>query len=121
VNINFFVKLGKTPAETYEMLQTVYGEEALSRSSIFEWFKLFKDGREDLQDDPRSGLPSSSRNADTIPNAHEMVTRNRRLTLRMMTDELSISKETIRQILYEDLWKRKICTKFAPHSPPDES
>jgi hypothetical protein len=36
VNIKFYVKLGKTPTETYEMLQIVYGDEALSRSSAFE-------------------------------------------------------------------------------------
>jgi hypothetical protein len=35
VNIKFCVKLGKTPTETYEILQTVYGDEALSRSSAF--------------------------------------------------------------------------------------
>jgi hypothetical protein len=39
VNIQFCVQLDKTPTETYEMLQTAYGDEALSRSSVFEWFK----------------------------------------------------------------------------------
>jgi hypothetical protein len=48
--------LGKTPTEIYEMLRTVCGDEALRRSSVFEWFKRFKDGRENLQDDPRSGV-----------------------------------------------------------------
>jgi hypothetical protein len=74
VNIEFCVKLGETPTETNEMLQIVYGDEALSCSSVFEWFKLFKDGREDLQDDARSERPSASRNADTIADVHEVVT-----------------------------------------------
>jgi hypothetical protein len=39
VHIKFCVELGKTPTETYEMLQAVYDDEALSRSSVFEWFK----------------------------------------------------------------------------------
>jgi hypothetical protein len=51
---------------------------------------------EHLQDDPRSGRPSTSRNADTIANVREMVTRDRRLILRMMLDELNINKETTR-------------------------
>jgi hypothetical protein len=38
------------------MLQTVCGDESLRRSSVSEWFKRFKDGREDLQDDSRSGV-----------------------------------------------------------------
>jgi hypothetical protein len=42
VNVKFCVKLGKTLTETDEMLRTVCGDEALSRSSVFE---LFKDER----------------------------------------------------------------------------
>jgi hypothetical protein len=70
VNSKFCFKLGKTPIETYKMLQTVYGDEALS---LFEWFKRSTDGREDFQDDPRSWRPSTSRNANTIANIREMV------------------------------------------------
>jgi hypothetical protein len=54
VNSKFCVKLGKKPTETYEMLKTVYGDEALNRISVSEWFKRFKAGREDLHNDPRS-------------------------------------------------------------------
>jgi transposase len=90
-NIKFCVQLGKTRTENYEMLQPAYGDR-----SVCEWFKRFKDGREDLQDDPRSGRPSTFRNADTIANVREMVTRDRRLILRMMLDELNIIKETTR-------------------------
>jgi transposase len=74
VNIKFCVKLGKSPTETYEMLQTVYDDEALSHGSVFEWFKRFKDRREDLQGEPRTGRPSTSRNADIIANVRELVT-----------------------------------------------
>jgi predicted nuclease of restriction endonuclease-like RecB superfamily len=45
-----------------------------------------------------------------------MVTRDRRLTLRMMSDELNISKEAIRQVAYEDLRERKIYANFVPQS-----
>jgi transposase len=120
VNIKFCVKLGKMTSETYEMLQTVYGDEALGSSSVFKWFKRFKDGRQDLQDNPRSVRPSTSRKADTITIVREMVTRDRRFTLRMMSDEVNIIKEAIHQILHEYLRKRKICAKFVPHSLTDE-
>jgi hypothetical protein len=39
MNTKFGFKLGKTPIETYELFQTVCGDEALSRSSVFERFK----------------------------------------------------------------------------------
>jgi hypothetical protein len=38
----------------------------------------------------------------------------------MMSDELNINKETIRQILHEDLRRRIICVKFVPYSLTDE-
>jgi hypothetical protein len=41
INSNFYFKLGKTPIETYGMLQTVCGDEAVSHSSAFVGFKLF--------------------------------------------------------------------------------
>jgi hypothetical protein len=39
MNTKFYFKLCKTPVETYVMLQTVCGDEALSSSTVFEWFK----------------------------------------------------------------------------------
>jgi hypothetical protein len=77
MSTKFCFKLDKTRIETDEILQNLCGDEALNHRSMFEWFKRFKYGREDLQDDPRSGRPSTSRNADTIANVSEMVTRDR--------------------------------------------
>jgi hypothetical protein len=102
------------------MSQTVYGDEAIRSSSVFESFERFTDGREDVKNDPRSGRPSASQQVHTIANVLEIVIRDRRLTLIMMSDELDINKELIRQTHHEDLRKRKICTKFVPHSLTDE-
>lgn len=65
VNNKFCFKLGKMSRETYEMLQTVYGDDTLGRSCVSEWFKWYENGCEDLQDDPRSRRFSTSRNAET--------------------------------------------------------
>ena len=42
-NIKFCFKLGKTSAETHQMMQKVYGDECLFRSTIYEWFKRFEE------------------------------------------------------------------------------
>jgi hypothetical protein len=80
----------------------------------FQWSKPSEDALEDLQDDPRSRRLSTSRNADTITNILETVIRNRRWALRMMSDELNVNKETIHQILHEDVQKRNIRAEFVP-------
>ena len=38
----------------------------------------------------------------------------------MMADEFGVNRETIRQILVEDLGKRKIASRFVPHSFDDQ-
>ncbi|GFV95111.1 hypothetical protein TNCV_3709061 [Trichonephila clavipes] len=40
-----FFKLGKTDTETCEMKKTSFGDEAMSRARVFEWFRRFKKGR----------------------------------------------------------------------------
>ncbi len=115
VNIKFCYKLKKTAAETHQMLLQAYGEEAVSKKCVYEWFKRFRDGKETVEDEPRSGRPSTSRTSDMIEEVREMLARDRRLTLRLMAEELGIGKETVRTIVREDLGKRKICSRFVPH------
>lgn len=73
INLKFLVRLGKSPSDALRMLQEVYGDEAMSRSRVFEWYKRFKEGREDVEDDSRSGRPSTSRTADNVERVKQMV------------------------------------------------
>ena len=52
------VKIGKSVAETFEMLKIAFGEEAMCRTQSYEWWKRFKEGRTSVDDDPRSERPS---------------------------------------------------------------
>jgi len=42
VNMKFLTTLGKSATETYNLLTEVYGDQCLSRTQVFEWFKKFK-------------------------------------------------------------------------------
>lgn len=53
-NLKFLARLGKTPSEALNMLQQVYRDETMSCSRVFEWHTIFKEGRKDMKDDPRS-------------------------------------------------------------------
>jgi hypothetical protein len=57
VNVKFLAKLGKSAIETYNLSVDVYGDECLSRPQVFEWFKRFKEGRGQIEGDPRPGRP----------------------------------------------------------------
>jgi hypothetical protein len=61
VNIKFCVKIGESAIETLAILTAAYGEYAMKNSCVFEWHRRFKEGLEDVQDDPRSGQQKTQR------------------------------------------------------------
>jgi len=51
-----------------------------------------------------------------VESVRRLLTEDRRTTLQVIADRLNIGKETVRRIVTEDLGKRKICTRFVPHT-----
>ena len=60
--IIFCLKLNKSATETFASLTEAYGHAALSRTLVFKWHKSFKEGRENVEDDPRFERLISSTN-----------------------------------------------------------
>jgi len=59
--IKFCVKLGESATVTYEKLQRAYAEHSLSRAQVFRWHKSFLEGRDQVEDEPCAGRPSTSK------------------------------------------------------------
>ena len=49
-----------------------------------------------------------------------MRAQDRRLTLRLIEEELDISKDTAHTTVHDDLGKREICSRFVRHKLTDE-
>lgn len=114
VVVKFLVKRGVSSAEIMKQLTDVYKDDCLKKTAVYEWAKRFREGRESVEDDPREGAPSTSRTAQNVDRLRVCVLGDRRVSLRMLEDELGINKETIRQMLHEDLGMRKLCAKMVP-------
>ena len=56
--IKFCVKLNKSATQTFASLTEAYVDATLSITMVFKWHKTFKEGREIVEDDPRSGRQS---------------------------------------------------------------
>lgn len=54
----------------------------LLKTSTFEWFKKFQEGRESVEDDSRSGRPSTSMDDAHIEKVKELMLENSQLTAR---------------------------------------
>jgi len=120
VNVKFCVKLGKSATESYDLLKKVYGDECLSRNQVFEWFKGFKEGIEEIRDDQRPSRPSTSKTDADIEKAGETVRRNRRLSIRAVAEIINTDKETVRQILRYNFNMKIVCSKMVPRLPTPE-
>ncbi|XP_020022615.2 protein GVQW3 [Castor canadensis] len=119
ISIKFCVKLNKSASETHHLLKEAYGDEVMSRARVFDWHKRFKEGREDVRDNARSGRPVTHRTNESIQ-VRDLVSSNRQLTVRMMAEELNLDKETVRLILKENLNMRKVSAKLTSGLMKDE-
>ena len=45
-------KIRKTAMETYQLLQQAYGEDAVGRTQVCDWFRRFKEGKPPLKATP---------------------------------------------------------------------
>ena len=93
----------------------------MSRTEVYTWFTRFKNGGDDLNDDPRPGLPEASNRAEIVEKVCEIIAIDANFTVRMLSEELNLSYCTIYTILAKDLGKRKVFARFAPrqlNAPP---
>ena len=79
--IKFLVLEGQSSKQVQERLTSVYGQSSPSSSTIKRWVKEFQRGRESLEDDPRSGRPTTSTSPENIEKVHKLVIENRRISL----------------------------------------
>ncbi|GFW14894.1 protein GVQW3 [Trichonephila clavipes] len=112
--IKFCFRLEHNVTETFAKPKQAYGDSVLSRIQVFWWFKAFSEGRESIEVEPRSGRPSVSKTAENVDRIRDLVHSDRRLTVRMIGEELNLNHTTVHQSLTNELNMRKICAKMVP-------
>jgi transposase len=111
-SIKFCVRNEISATETLKMLQKAFGEQALSKTRVYEWYKMFKEGRESVEDEARPGRPSTSTDELHVNKIKELVLQNRRLTVRDLTDLVGISEGSLKTILSDHLDLRKVKSRL---------
>jgi orotate phosphoribosyltransferase-like protein len=51
---------------------------------------------------------------EKVDKVRTLVRNDRRLSIRMIVEELNVDRETVRQILTENLKMKKVCAKMVP-------
>ena len=79
--INMIFVTAKSAKETHEMLKLLCDDAAVTMKTVYKWFERFLNGCESVEDEERSGRPSTSKTQENVETASEMIRSNRRLTL----------------------------------------
>jgi hypothetical protein len=116
VAIKFCFKAGLSAKETLVLVQKAYGNETLNWSKVFRWYSRFRDVRELVEDDERSGHQKSPRTEVNIAAVADLVKNDSRIASRMIVASLNIPKAVVLRILKEDFGKRKSCATLF-HTP----
>ena len=48
------------------MLQLVYGDSAVTMKMVYKWFERFRNGCESVEDEEKSGHPSTSKTPEDV-------------------------------------------------------
>jgi hypothetical protein len=105
--IKFCVKQKEIATETFEKLKRAYGDEVSSKAQVFRWRKSFKEGRENVEDEHRSGRPSTVKSDENVERVRSLVAADRRLTVRFVANELNMNKNDVHQIFYRPFGHEK--------------
>jgi len=98
--IKFCVKLNKSATERFASLTKAYADATLSRTVVFKGHKAFKEGRENVEDKPRSGRPISSTDDQNVEVVRAVMARDRQMSVRM------IAGQAVNHACYKDVLER---------------
>ena len=95
---------GMTPAEIHEMgMMDTLGEHAPSYATVKRWVNEFKRGRNNVEDEPRSGRPLTATTPDNIDLVLEIVMEDRRTSTYHIAKRLRTSQERADHIVKDEL------------------
>ncbi|GBL92181.1 hypothetical protein AVEN_91520-1 [Araneus ventricosus] len=112
--IQFLRAEGEHASQNYSRIKEVYGEQCLSRCTIFRWYQRYEVGRENIKDLPRPGQAHVVINCAPISAVDALIRQNRRITTREIAVELSISKGPVHHIIHKKLGYGKVCAQWVP-------
>ena len=86
----------------------------MNLTSVFEWHKRFKKGRESVRYDERCGRSKGVRAPELIGQIKNFMDKDRHVSLETISAQFDVTVGTVHTIIHEELKMRKICARFVP-------
>jgi len=111
--IKFLGKEELAPA-IKQRLDGAFVNASPSYSTVQEWAKQFRVGRESVEDEPLECRPVEVVTEENIRRIEEKLLSGRRLTLKKISVRLEIPKTTVIRIIHEHLHMKKVIAIWVP-------
>jgi len=122
-NFRFYIKVRTAlniPARIiYDELCSVFGDQAPALRTVEWWFKLFREGREDVEDEERPGRPITETTSGNIEQVRSLINDNPHITIQEMEVQAGLSHGTIHRIITDHLNLKKLIARYIPKQLTD--
>lgn len=97
-----------------------WGPDAPHYRTVAKWVALFKEGRDSLEDDPRSGRPITKFTPGNIELVKQLLEEDPHATYDEIELETSLNHWVIHEIIHVALRMRKLASRWIPHNLTDD-
>ena len=96
------------------MLTMSFDKSTLSQKSAYKWYKLFIEGREDVNDEARPGRSKTSTTNENVEAVEKIIIENHQITIREVVKDVAISVGSCHEIFSDVLGMKHEVAKFVP-------
>ncbi|CAF3022775.1 unnamed protein product [Rotaria sp. Silwood2] len=122
-NFRFYIKVRTAlniPARViHDELNSVYGDEAPGLSTVERWSKLFREGREEIEDKARPGRPIAETTTENIEQIRLLIDHDPYITIEGIQERTNLSYGTVSRIIDDHLKLQKITARCIPKDRTD--
>ncbi|CAF1433346.1 unnamed protein product, partial [Rotaria sp. Silwood1] len=112
--------LGIDSKTIFDELTEALGPDAPSYPTVRRWAKRFREGRDLVTDDPRSGRPISVLTDENVERVRQVIEDDPHSTYDDIMGETDLSRGTIERIIHDRLKMRKVTSRWVAHQLTDE-
>ena len=106
-------QLGFLPTEIHADCKK-FENGALKYATVCKWVRLFNDGPESIENDPRVGRPVSVLTEKNVATVKTLIEEDARYTVQEIEELSGIHSSSVLKILHKRLGLRKISTRWCP-------
>lgn len=117
--IQFLSFEGCRPVDIHRRMQAAYGNKCVSKTTVTDWARMFRKGRQFTTDLRRPGQAHIVATEKTIAKIDAAIQVNRCRSIRSLAKEFDVSIGTIQKVVRKKLQYRKVCSQWVPRMLTD--